>query len=54
MSGKRVDGGATQDEDGAQFNLVEGVEEWDVATAYALLGDGTIPPVLRGEDLEDA
>lgn len=28
-------------------------KKWDVAMAYALLGDGDLPPVIRGEGLED-
>jgi hypothetical protein len=27
-------------------------QPWDVPTAYALLADTPLPPVLRGEDLE--
>jgi len=51
---KSKDGGAVAQPEGAQFQVVEPVPmEYDVATAYALLGEGTIPPVLRGDDLED-
>lgn len=51
---KKQESAVTAD-DGAGFVLVEPPpKEWDVAMAYALLSDGTIPPVLRGEDLEDS
>jgi hypothetical protein len=46
--------GATKAPEGAQFEVVEPEPIWDVAMGYALLSDGTIPPVIRGDDLEDS
>jgi hypothetical protein len=43
---------ATESEDGAGFKVVDDGPKYDVATAYALLSDGTVPPVIRGEDVE--
>lgn len=37
---------------GAGFTVVDDGGH-DVAMAYALLSDGTVPPVIRGDQLED-
>lgn len=38
---------------GIKMRVVETPPEHDVAWAYAHLSDGTTPPVIRGDDLED-
>ena len=42
---------AIQDPGNAKFVEVE-EKTYDVATAYALLSNGTVPPVIRGDDLD--
>lgn len=42
-----------KDQQNVQMEVVEKQETWDVAWAYAALSNGTVPPVIRGEDLED-
>lgn len=44
--------GAVDGEQGAGFTVVDDGGH-DVAWAYAFLSDGEMPPVIRGEDLED-
>lgn len=36
----------------ASFKIVEDERKYDVATGYALLSGGDVPPVIRGEDVE--
>lgn len=43
--------GKMENPDNAQFVVVD-EGGYDVATAYALLSGGTIPPVIRGDDVE--
>lgn len=45
---------ATESEDGAGFTVVKEQPLYDVATAYALLSGGTVPSVLRGDELDDS
>lgn len=43
---------AAQDPNEAKFEVLPDRKEWDVAAGYALLSGGTMPPVIRGEDVE--
>lgn len=42
---------AITDPDNVSMKVVD-EPKYDVATAYALLSGGTVPPVIRGEDVE--
>lgn len=44
---------ALTDEANMQMLVVEEDDQWDVPTGYALLAGVQLPPVVRGDDLED-
>lgn len=50
---KHVPANQNNTKQGIGFKVLED-KEHDVAWAYAVLSGGTVPPAIRGEDLEDS
>lgn len=45
---------ALTDDSNVKIRVVEEEKTYDVATAYALFGSGTLPSAIRGDELEDS